>query len=74
MVTVQRMSSVELGLKTPYSVDLRWRVVWQRIVNDLGFEKIGRGFGALRTEFVVIATTRKPHALNGIRNVYSNGP
>ena len=42
---MERMSSVEPGWKTPYSVDLRWRVVCQRIVKDLSFEGIGRRLG-----------------------------
>ena len=36
---------VELGRKTPYSVDLQWRVVWQRIVKDISFEEIGGRLG-----------------------------
>ena len=33
-------SSTELGRKLAYFVDLRWRVVWQRIVFDHSFRQI----------------------------------
>lgn len=39
------MSSAEPGWKAPYSVDLRWRVMWQKVVHDLSFEDIGRRLG-----------------------------
>ena len=32
--------SNEPGRKAPYSSDLRWRVVWQRIGMELAFRKI----------------------------------
>ena len=35
-------ASAEPGRKAPYSCDLRWRVVWQRITQDLSFRKIGQ--------------------------------
>ena len=38
-------SSVEPGRKAPYQVDLRMRVVWQRVVHDLTFVDIGRRLG-----------------------------
>ena len=34
--------SAEPGRKAPYSCDLRWRVVWLRISQDLTFREIGR--------------------------------
>ena len=34
------MASAEPGRKAPYSVDLRWRIVWQRIGMDFEFRKI----------------------------------
>ena len=34
--------SAEPGRKAPYSCDLRWRVVWLRISQDLGFRDIGQ--------------------------------
>ena len=34
------MVSAEPGRKTPYSVDLRWRIVWQRIGMNFEFRKI----------------------------------
>ena len=40
-----RMTCVEPGRKTPYSVDLRWTVVWQRIVNDQSFVEIATRLG-----------------------------
>ena len=32
--------SAEPGRKSPYSSDLRWRIVWQRMVLELTFEEI----------------------------------
>lgn len=32
--------SAEPGRKAPYSIDLRWRVVWKRIVKELHFSEI----------------------------------
>ena len=34
------MVSAEPGRKAPYSVDLRWRIVWQRIGINFEFRKI----------------------------------
>ena len=34
------MTSAEPGRKAPYSPDLRWRMVWQRIGMDLSYRKI----------------------------------
>jgi len=34
------MTSAEPGRKAPYSRDIRWRVVWQRIGMELPFKKI----------------------------------
>ncbi len=34
------MTSAEPGRKAPYSRDIRWRVIWQRIRLDLPFKKI----------------------------------
>ena len=34
------MSSAEPGRKAPYSVDLRWRIVWQRIGINYSFRRI----------------------------------
>ena len=36
------MASAEPGRKAPYSGDLRWRIVWQRIGMDFEFRKIAR--------------------------------
>ena len=34
--------SAEPGRRAPYSCDLRWRVVWLRISQDLPFREIGQ--------------------------------
>ena len=34
--------STEPGRKTAYSVDIRWRVVWQRLAKELSFREIAR--------------------------------
>ena len=34
--------SMEPGLKTPYSADIRWRVVWQHLGMELPFREIAR--------------------------------
>ena len=38
-------TSIEPGRKAPYHVDLRWRVVWQRIAHDHNFDDIGKRLG-----------------------------
>ena len=37
---IRVIMSAELGRKAPYSSDLRWRVVWQRIGMELTFREI----------------------------------
>ena len=34
--------SMEPGKKAPYSVDLRWRVVWKRLSKEISFKDIAR--------------------------------
>ena len=36
------MMSAESGRKAPYSKDIAWRVVWQRIAMELPFRKIAK--------------------------------
>ena len=36
------MTSAEPGKKAPYSSDIRWRIVWQRMAIDLPYWKIAR--------------------------------
>ncbi len=38
--------SAEPNRRAPYSNDLRWRIVWQRIALDLGFQDIARNLNA----------------------------
>ena len=35
-------TSAEPTRRAPYSSDLRWRIVWQRIARDLGYQQIAR--------------------------------
>ena len=37
--------SAEPGRKAPYGADLRWRVVWNRLVYSLKFADIGKRLG-----------------------------
>ena len=36
------MTSAEPGRKAPYAVDLRWRIVWQRIGMDISYRNIAK--------------------------------
>ena len=36
------MASAEPGRKTPYSNDIRWRVIWQRVGMELPFKDIAK--------------------------------
>lgn len=36
---------MEPGRRAPYSADLRWRIVWQRIAKELTFKQIGSRLG-----------------------------
>ena len=46
--------SAEPGRKAAYSVDLRWRVVWQRIVSERSFRQIAQNLNIVHSTASVI--------------------
>ena len=51
------MSSAEPGRKRAYGADLRWRVVYQRIGMNLGFERIAKNVN------IAISTAHRIYSL-----------